>query len=85
MDDVDIQLLGDELRIRGRRESETTEGVTFQRRERKFGSFSRTLRLPIEVHVAKVEARMVNGVLTVTLPKVATARPKKIEIKSASN
>ena len=40
------------------------------------------LRLPIEVDAEKVAAELVNGVLTVTLPKSEAARPRKIQVSS---
>ena len=51
--------------------------------ERRYGSFSRSLRVPDTVDDAKVEARFENGVLKVTLPKrpEAASEQRKIEIK----
>jgi HSP20 family protein len=53
--------------------------------ERRYGSFSRSLRVPDTVDEAKVEARFENGVLKVTLPKrpEATSEQRKIEIKKS--
>ncbi len=44
------------------------------------GTFRRTLRLPNEVDAEKVEAKIADGVLTLTLPKAESARPKKIKV-----
>ena len=51
--------------------------------ERRYGSFSRSLRVPDTVDEAKVEARFENGVLKVTLPKrpEAASKQRRIEIK----
>lgn len=49
--------------------------------ERSFGSFQRSFHLPVKVDPQKVEAHFKDGVLTVKLPKVEEAKPKKIEIK----
>ena len=48
--------------------------------ERAPGSFSRSLRFPLYVEASKIEASFSNGVLTITIPKAETAKPRKIEI-----
>ena len=48
--------------------------------ERTPGSFSRSLRFPQYVESSKIEASFTNGVLTITVPKAETAKPRKIEI-----
>jgi HSP20 family protein len=53
----------------------------FHRNERASGKFVRTLDLPVEVDEAAIQADYRNGLLVVTLPKVAKARPKQIEVK----
>jgi HSP20 family protein len=49
--------------------------------ERGYGEFQRAFLLPADVACEKIEAAFANGVLTVTLPKIAKAAPKKIEVK----
>ncbi|MBL8091908.1 MAG: Hsp20/alpha crystallin family protein, partial [Anaerolineales bacterium] len=44
------------------------------------GEFRRTLRMPAEIDAEKVEAKIEDGVLTLTLPKAESAKPKKIKI-----
>ena len=85
MDDVEIQLLGSELSIKGRREALKNDGVTHHRRERFSGSFERQLTIPVEIDAEKVRAELNDGVLTITLPQAAAARPKKIEVNLKSN
>jgi len=51
-------------------------------RELPSGSFTRTLRLPAAIDAEQVDAQIADGVLTLTLPKAESARPKKISIKS---
>ncbi len=80
---LDITVVGDELTIKGERNAPNEEGVTFHRRERGAGSFSRSLRLPVEVDANRVEAALNNGVLLVTLPKSEAAKPKKVQVKAA--
>jgi HSP20 family protein len=50
-------------------------------RELPGGSFTRTLRLPSVIDADHVEAKIADGVLTLTLPKAVSARPKKINIQ----
>jgi len=81
MDDLDVSITGDELTIKGERKEEAAEDVTYHRRERGVGRFSRVLRLPIEVDAEKVAATLRNGVLSLTLPKAQAVMPRKIEVK----
>lgn len=82
IEDVEVHVRGQELTLSGERRLEEKEGVTYHRRERAHGKFHRTLELPLPVDADKVQASLQNGVLTVTLPKVEAARPRKIEVKT---
>lgn len=80
--DIEVKLEGDTLTIQAERKLEKqVKGENYLRTERSFGSFSRSFVLPSSIDGSKPEARYVNGVLTVTLPKSATARPRVIEVK----
>lgn len=81
-EDVEIRVTDHTLRIDADRE-ETTEETEEQylRRERRHRAMDRSVRLPEEVDKDAVTARMNNGVLTVTLPKVETETPRTIEIE----
>lgn len=82
-EDVSISVLGDTLTIKATLDEEDeTRGATYLRRERKATSFLRTLSLPIPVEAEHAEARFKNGVLTLTLPKVASVRPRVIRVQS---
>lgn len=80
IENLDIQVKGDEVTIAGERKPSVGE-VTFHRRERGTGSFRRVVRLPVEVNADKVEANLRDGVLTLRLPKAEAAKPRKIEVK----
>lgn len=82
-DDVQLSVTGDELAIKVDRPEVEQAGVTYHRRERGVGSFSRVLRLPFEVDADRVEADLRHGVLTVTLAKSETARPRRIQVTAA--
>ena len=73
---------GDQLSIKGERKPIDSQEGVWLRRERPFGRFARLLTLPVDVDANKVQARLVNGVLTLTLPKSEAAKPKKISVKA---
>ena len=77
-EDVNIQVLENVVSIEG--EYNADENAEFIVNEIPQGSFSRTLRMPTEIDAEKVEAKIVDGVLTLTLPKAESARPKKIKV-----
>jgi HSP20 family protein len=64
------------------RKDETIEEEKYHMRERRYGSFQRTLTLPTPVDVEKISADFENGVLTVRLPKTEAVRPKRINVKA---
>ncbi len=80
--DVEITFEGDTLTIKGRRGEQgvQNEDVRFIRRERVIGEFVRAVRLSDPIDSENVTARMQDGVLRITLPKVAAARPRTISI-----
>ena len=80
-EDLDLSVVRDQLTLKGRREAAKTEQDTaFHRRERTAGEFVRTLTLPVEVDADKVSATLVNGVLTVKMPKAVHAMPRKVAV-----
>jgi HSP20 family protein len=81
-ENLDIQLTGQMLMITGTRESATEiPGEAFLLRERVYGKFVRTIRLPVPVMEKKVTATQEDGVLLVHLPKAVPAAANKILIK----
>jgi HSP20 family protein len=80
---LDISVAGGELSVKVNAPDDSQEGVTYHRRERPVGSFSRIVRLPVEVDADRVEADLRDGVLTITLPKAESAKPRKINVTSA--
>ena len=82
MSNIEINVVGNELSIKGKRECGCGEGVTIHRQERGSGEFSRFLTLPVAIDAEKVEAVLKNGVLTIKLPKAEAAKPRRIEVKT---
>jgi HSP20 family protein len=81
-EDIDISINNDMLTIRGRREmNETVRDQDYLYRECYWGSFSRSIILPIEIKAEKIEAFLENGVLTVMLPKAKTSKQISIKVK----
>lgn len=81
--DIDISLNNNILTIRGKREEDSAiENNNYYYREIFWGSFARTIILPVEVDPEKVEATIKNGILTVRLAKKFEERNKKIEVKA---
>ncbi len=81
-EDLQVSITGDVLTLRGEvREDAEEEGATYYLRERRYGTFSRSIRLPAPVVADEAEATFENGVLTLVLPKAEEARPKIIEVK----
>jgi HSP20 family protein len=82
-EDVDITVIGDVLTIKGETKSDTrSEKANYHRQERRYGSFVRAVALPVAVQVDKADAKFVDGVLTLTLPKAEAAKPRSIKIKA---
>ncbi len=73
-----------QLTLQGeRRQLDLDKGVWYGQ-ERGFGKFSRTIKLPMRVDADQVEARFEHGVLFVTLPKSAAAKPRRISVNEGS-
>ena len=65
-----------------REEEQKEEGATFHRVERRSGSFSRSVALPVKVADEKVDAKFRNGVLTVSMQKLENGAGRKIKVQS---
>ena len=80
-DDVQITVHGDTLTIQGESKFEDEKkGERWHLRERRFGSFQRSISLPTAVNSELAQADFEHGVLTLTLPKSEGAKPRQIKI-----
>lgn len=80
-EDIDISITNDMVTIRGKRmrdEEVTTENYYYQ--ELYWGSFSRSVILPVEVDADRAKAKIKNGILTIRLPKIEKVKTKKIRV-----
>lgn len=83
--DIDVSLNKEMLTIKGeKREEKEEKGKDYYCAERTYGSFTRTIPIPVEIDADKVKAEFKKGVLTVTMPKTEEAMKdtKKIPIKT---
>ena len=80
-DDIKLDVEGTMLTLRGEKKQEKTDkGDKWWRRETSYGSFMRRVALPCEVESEHAEAKMVDGVLEIRLPKAATTKAKTIKV-----
>lgn len=80
--DLDIQLTGNMLTIRGNKEEEKRdEGDKFYTYERSYGSFARSFALPEGVDGERIHAELKDGVLTLAVPKTTEVKSTKVKVK----
>lgn len=83
-EDVDVSITGNSLTISGQHKKEMIkEKPYYLSVEKRFGAFSRTVRLPCRVKVEDIRATYKKGVLRITMPKCAPEKPfgVKVEIR----
>jgi HSP20 family protein len=82
-EDVDISVVGDTLTVKGEAKSESeVEDGCYYCRERRQASYQRTVTLPSVTVPDKAEAKLENGILTLTLPKAEAVKPKSIKVSA---
>src|SRR5258708_35734229 len=80
-EDIDVTIANDMVTIRGERKRDfeaSSEDYFYQ--ECYWGSFSRSVVLPVDVDIENVGADLKDGILTVILPKAAKAKARKIKV-----
>ena len=77
---LDISLHQSLLSVSGERELQQAQEATWYRRERFSGEFRRSVGLPEDVDPDRVEAKYVDGILTVTVGRRASAKPRQITV-----
>lgn len=85
-DDIHVEVHDNVLTVRGeKRETREEKGKTWYFSERRFGSFSRSFRLPPDVQADDVEATTNDGVLTLSIPKPKPGAhaPRRIEVRKS--
>jgi HSP20 family protein len=82
-EDVQITVTDNMLSLRGEfKEEKEEKRATYHMREHRYGYFERSVALPTDVQTEKATADFKDGILTITLPKSESVKPKTISIKS---
>ena len=83
-DDLDISIEGNTLTLAGERKAEELpDDATYHRHERGFGKFTRVVKLPYQIDPDHVEAKLLEGVLTIALERAEADKPRKIKVLGA--
>ena len=88
VDDLEIELVDDTVAVRGERHypyGGDGENLVWQRVERGYGKFERLLRVPKGLDPDAVSADLVNGVLTLHIPKPEAIKPRRIQIGASAS
>ena len=80
---LNVSVVNPTLAVSGTRESPLEEGVSYHRKERAAGGFSRSVTLPASIEGTRVAAKYVDGVLTLTLPKSDAAKPRRVTVETS--
>ncbi len=81
--DMDLKVDADGIEIRGERKIESEgDKVSYHRREREGGTFSRKLSFKTKIDTNNVSAQLKDGILNITMPKAQETQPKKISVKT---
>jgi HSP20 family protein len=81
--DIGLTINQDVLTLSGERKPDAPEGYSVHRQERAPVKFSRSFTLPCRVDAEQTSASLKDGVLTITLPKAAEAKPKQISVSAS--
>jgi HSP20 family protein len=80
-DQIDVSIVGDTLTIKAEiKEEEEVKREDYLRRERRYGSYCRSVTLPGGLEADKADADYTNGILTLSLPKAEEVKPKSIKV-----
>lgn len=86
INDIDIRVENNTLSLRGHRKFEKEQSAKgWHRIERSYGDFTRSFTVPSTVDTEKVAADYKNGVLTISLPKKETAKPRQVKVAVQQN
>jgi HSP20 family protein len=80
-DEIDVSITGDTLTVKAEtKKEEEVKRENYLRRERRFGSYCRSVTLPGGLEADQAEADYTDGILTLTFPKAEEIKPKSIKI-----
>ena len=82
LEDISVEFVDDLLQVSGEKKSACDETAkACHCSERRGGAFKRSFRFPSDVDAEKIDARLENGLLKITLPKAVQVLPRKVEVK----
>jgi HSP20 family protein len=85
-EDIEISINDDVVTVKGQRKQEKeVKNDDYYVQECYWGAFSRSVILPVAVNVDKSNAKLKDGILTVTLPKAKSSRSKKLKVRNISS
>ena len=79
-DDLNLEVRGNTIRIFGKKSIEYDANASMHRRERVTGTFDRTISLPVQIDSEHIVAEYRNGILSLSLPRAESDKPKSIKI-----
>jgi len=79
-EEVEIQIVNETVSLKGEFKNELDENAAYILQEHPSGKFCRTVTLPDTLNASKAEAKMENGILTLSIPKAEEAKPKTIKV-----
>lgn len=82
-DQLNVSMVNQTISVSGTRESPNEKDASYHRKERAEGAFSRSMTLPAAFDGARVAAKYVDGILTLTLPKPEAAKPRRVNVTTA--
>jgi len=83
-DDLDVSITNDMVTIRGERSrSYDVDSEDYFYQECYWGTFSRSIILPVEIDADRAEAKIKNGILTIRIPKANAAMTRKLKVKTS--
>jgi HSP20 family protein len=80
--EIDISFDNGLLILSGERKPDEEGGRNYHRNERWYGKFERSFQLPTAYDPDKITAKLLNGILTIRVPKSETAKPRQIPVSS---
>jgi HSP20 family protein len=81
-EDLEVSITDEHVSIKGERHDHQNESVErYLTQECYWGAFSRTYPLPVAVDADQAQARLIDGILTITIPKAAKARTRTISVQ----
>jgi HSP20 family protein len=78
--DLQIEAKDNTIRISGKKAMDYEQNASVHRRERVFGTFDRTISLPVQIDADTIRAEYRDGILALFIPRAASEKPRTIKI-----